>query len=186
MIIYKSPLNGAFPHSNGGGRFSHFLRSSGYDHLVITGRSDKPVYVKIHDDDVELCEARDLWGRDTFETTDELRKRHEPCSIIPIGQAGENLVPISVTFIDKGGTVVCAGIHMSDIPSFPYDILWHERMVLSVANLTRKDAEEFLAIAPQVPVTTSTHLYPLERANDALADLRAGRFEGAAVLDVSG
>lgn len=110
MITYKSPLNGSFPHSNGGGCFSHFLKSSGYDHIVITGRSDKPVYLKIHDEDVELCNAGDLWGVDVFDTTDELRRRHEPCSVIPIGQAGENLVNISVTQIDKGGTVGSGGL----------------------------------------------------------------------------
>lgn len=110
MIIYKSPLNGAFPHSNGGGNFSHLLKSSGYDHVVITGRSDKPVYLKIYDEDVELCDASDLWGKDVFETTDELRRRHQPCSVIPIGQAGENLVSISVTQIDKGGTVGSGGL----------------------------------------------------------------------------
>ena len=110
MIIYKSPLNGSFPYSNGGGYFSHFLKSSGYDHLVITGRSDKPVYLKIHDENVELCDASDLWGMDVFDTTDKLRRRHEPCSVIPIGQAGENLVNISVTQIDKGGTVGSGGL----------------------------------------------------------------------------
>jgi len=110
MVIYKSPLNNAFPHSNGGGYFSHFLKSSGYDHLVITGRSDKPIYLKIHDEDVELCDASDLWGKDVFETTDELRQRYEQCSVIPIGQAGENLVNISVTQIDKGGTLGSGGL----------------------------------------------------------------------------
>ena len=110
MIVYKSPLNGSFTHSNGGGCFSHFLKSSGYDHLVITGRSNKPVYLKIHDEDVELCDATDLWGMDVFDTTDELRRRHGPCSVIPIGQAGENLVNISVTQIDKGGTVGSGGL----------------------------------------------------------------------------
>jgi propanol-preferring alcohol dehydrogenase len=96
------------------------------------------------------------------------------------------LVPAALNAVAPGGTVVCAGIHMSDIPAFPYDLLWHERQVVSVANLTRRDGEAFLRIAPQVPVRTSTHLYPLEQANDALGDLRAGRFEGAAVLDVDG
>ena len=110
MTVYKSPLNGSFPHSNGGGNFSHFLKSSGYDHIVITGRSDKPVYLKIHDEDVELCDASNLWGMDSFETTDELRRKHQPCSIIPIGQAGENLVNISVAQIDKGGSVGSGGL----------------------------------------------------------------------------
>lgn len=92
------------------------------------------------------------------------------------------LVPIALRAVDKAGTVVCAGIHMSDIPSFPYDILWEERVVKSVANLTRADGEEFLRVAPTVPVTTTVQLYPLSAANDALDDLRHGRFEGAAVL----
>jgi len=110
MVIYKSPLNGAFPYSCGGGKFSHFLKSSGYDHVVITGRSDKPVYLKIDDENIELCDASDLWGLDSFETADEIRRRHEPCSVIPIGQAGENLVNISVTHIDKGGTLGSGGL----------------------------------------------------------------------------
>ena len=99
---------------------------------------------------------------------------------------GRRFVPAALQAVRPGGTVVCAGIHMSDIPSFPYRLLWGERRVVSVANLTRADAEAFLALAPRVPVRTSTHLYPLERANDALDDLRAGRFEGAAVLDIEG
>lgn len=92
------------------------------------------------------------------------------------------LVPTALRWTVKGGVVVCGGIHMSDIPSFPYSLLWGERVVRSVANLTRKDGEELLAIAPKVPIVTETTTYPLERANEALADLRAGRFEGAAVL----
>jgi propanol-preferring alcohol dehydrogenase len=95
------------------------------------------------------------------------------------------LVPEALGRLDRGGTVVCAGIHMSDIPSFPYSLLWQERVVRSVANLTRKDAEEFLALAPRVPVETQVRTYPLQEANRALADLRAGRFAGAAVLQVS-
>ena len=94
------------------------------------------------------------------------------------------LVPTSLRAVRKGGTVVCAGIHMSDIPSFPYEILWGERSLRSVANLTRRDAEEFLALAPRVPIRTEVHPYPLERANEALDDLRAGRFTGAAVVVV--
>ena len=97
--------------------------------------------------------------------------------------AGE-LVPIALRAVRKGGVVVCAGIHMSDIPSFPYSILWGERAVRSVANLTRGDGEEFLALAPQVPVRTEVRPYPLEKAGEALDDLRAGRFTGAAVVVV--
>ena len=92
------------------------------------------------------------------------------------------LVPVALRAVMKGGTVVCAGIHMSDIPSFPYDILWGERTVRSVANLTRRDGEEFLALAPKIPVNTEISCYPLTDANEALSDLRDGRLQGAAVL----
>jgi propanol-preferring alcohol dehydrogenase len=92
------------------------------------------------------------------------------------------LVPAALRVVAKGGAVVCAGIHMSDIPSFPYADFWGERMIRSVANLTRRDAEEFLSLAPRVPVRTQTSAYPLSRANDALDDVRHGRIEGAAVL----
>lgn len=92
------------------------------------------------------------------------------------------LVPVALKAVAKGGRVVCAGIHMSDIPSFPYSILWEERQLLSVANLTRQDAIDFLRIAPSVGVHTTTVTYPLSRANEALDDLRSGRLTGAAVL----
>jgi propanol-preferring alcohol dehydrogenase len=92
------------------------------------------------------------------------------------------LVPEALKQTARGGTVVCAGIHMSDIPSFPYRLLWEERSLRSVANLTRRDAEEFLALAPRVPVKTHTKDYPLAEANLALDDLRRGRLQGAAVL----
>jgi alcohol dehydrogenase, propanol-preferring len=92
------------------------------------------------------------------------------------------LVPEALRALAPGGVVVCAGIHMSDIPSFPYADLWRERSIRSVANLTRDDARELLALAPRVPVRTRVTAYPLERANDALGDLRAGRIEGAAVI----
>jgi propanol-preferring alcohol dehydrogenase len=92
------------------------------------------------------------------------------------------LVPAALRAVDKGGRVVCAGIHMSDIPAFPYSILWGERQVLSVANLTRRDGEEFLALAPWVPVRTEVETLPLARANEALSRLREGRLQGAAVL----
>jgi propanol-preferring alcohol dehydrogenase len=95
------------------------------------------------------------------------------------------LIPAALATLEKGGVVVCAGIHMSDIPSFSYDLLWGERQVRSVANLTRRDGEEFLAIAPKVPVRTEVHPYPLEQANTALDDLQHGRFRGAAVLTVA-
>jgi alcohol dehydrogenase, propanol-preferring len=96
----------------------------------------------------------------------------------PVGE----LVPIALRAVAKGGIVVCGGIHMSDIPSFPYADLWGERTICSVANLTREDGKEFLALAPRVPVQTQTQTFPLEEANTALARLRSGRLEGAAVL----
>tara|TARA_R110002110_G_scaffold406421_1_gene626257 strand:+ start:59154 stop:60137 length:984 start_codon:yes stop_codon:yes gene_type:complete len=123
--------------------------------------------------------ARELgaaWaGPSTIETPQELD------GAIIFAPAGE-LVPQALRAVRKGGRVVCAGIHMSDIPSFAYDILWGEREVCSVANLTRRDGEEFLPLAAQIPIETTVHRYPLEQANEALYDLRNGRFSGAAVL----
>jgi propanol-preferring alcohol dehydrogenase len=96
----------------------------------------------------------------------------------PIGA----LVPVALGAVAKGGVVVCGGIHMSDIPSFPYEVLWGERIVRSVANLTRRDGEEFLALAPQIPVRTRVAPFPLVEANEALDSLREGRLSGAAVV----
>jgi propanol-preferring alcohol dehydrogenase len=96
----------------------------------------------------------------------------------PVG----SLIPAALRATARGGTVVCAGIHMSEIPAFPYDLLWGERVVRSVANLTRRDGEEFLALAPRVPVKTTTEVLKLDQANEALARLREGRITGAAVL----
>lgn len=96
----------------------------------------------------------------------------------PVGE----LVPAALKAVRKGGRVVCAGIHMSDIPAFPYALLWHERQIASVANLTRQDGLDFLSLAPRIGIATETTTYPLREANRALDDLRAGRFDGAAVL----
>jgi alcohol dehydrogenase, propanol-preferring len=96
----------------------------------------------------------------------------------PVG----DLVPSALSVVKKGGRVVCAGIHMSDIPRFPYSLLWEERSIVSVANLTRRDGLDFFAAIPSMHIVTQVKKYPLENANEALADLRAGRFEGAAVL----
>ncbi len=96
----------------------------------------------------------------------------------PVG----GLVPRALRAVGKGGIVVCGGIHMSDIPSFPYSLLWEERSVCSVANLTRRDGEEFFALAPKVPVRTEVQIFSLEEANEALARLRSGKLQGAAVL----
>ena len=118
------------------------------------------------------------WAGDSGE------KPPEPLdAAILFAPAGE-LVPAALRAMERGGTVVCAGIHMSDIPSFPYRILWEERIVRSVANLTRIDGEEFLALAPTVPVRTEVEVFPLAAANEALERLRAGRVRGAAVLVV--
>jgi len=96
------------------------------------------------------------------------------------------LVPTALRALEKGGVVVCAGIHMSDIPSFAYELLWEERVVRSVANLTRQDGEELLELAPRVPIETHIEVFPLEQANDALDRVRAGEITGSAVLDLSG
>jgi propanol-preferring alcohol dehydrogenase len=109
----------------------------------------------------------------------------EPLDAAIIFAPAGALVPAALRAVAKGGTVVCAGIHMSDIPSFPYDILWGERVLRSVANLTRRDGEAFLALAPRVPVRTAIEPYPLERANEALARLRVGQVRGAAVLEIA-
>jgi alcohol dehydrogenase, propanol-preferring len=99
----------------------------------------------------------------------------------PVGE----LVPLALRALAKGGSVVCAGIHMTDIPAFPYELLWEERVLRSVANLTRRDGEEFLALAPRVPVRAVVEAFPLERANEALENMRGGRIHGSAVLEVT-
>jgi propanol-preferring alcohol dehydrogenase len=120
-------------------------------------------------------------GADWSGGSDELAPEQLEAAIIfaPIGA----LVPIALRGLERGGIVVCGGIHMSDIPRFPYADLWQERSICSVANLTRRDAAEFLELVPLVPVTTETHRYPLAQANEALAALRSGKLSGAAVLD---
>jgi len=149
-----------------------------------------------------ICQVAVFQGRDVFAFTrvgDERDQRFarslgaiwagasgdtppEPLDAAIIFAPAGELVPAALKALAPGGTVVCAGIHMSDIPSFPYEDLWHERTIRSVANLTRRDGHEFLALAPRIPVRTSVTIYELERAEDALADLRAGRFEGTAVI----
>ena len=132
-------------------------------------------------DDAAAAFARELgaeWAGDALGPTPE-----ELDAAIIFAPAGE-LVPAALRAIGKGGTVVCAGIHMSDIPSFPYELLWGERTVRSVTNLTRRDGLEFLALAPKIPVRTEIEIHALEQANAALARLRAGDVTGAAVLQV--
>ncbi len=125
--------------------------------------------------------ARDLgavWAGDSESPPDQ--PLDAAILFAPVG----SLVPAALRAVRKGGQVICAGIHMSEIPAFPYHILWGERVVRSVANLTRRDGDEFLDLAPRVPVETTVHPYPLEAANQALDDLRHGRFDGAAVLTI--
>ena len=106
----------------------------------------------------------------------------EPLDAAIIYATVGDLVPLALKAVHKGGRVVCAGIHMSDIPSFPYEILWEERQLVSVANLTRQDGIDFLGLVPKIDIVVKTTVYPLNQANQALEDLRAGRFDGAAVL----
>ncbi len=125
--------------------------------------------------------AREL-GAEWAGASDESPPEELDAAIIfaPVG----SLVPAALRSVRKAGVVVCAGIHMSDIPSFPYELLWGERVLRSVANLTRRDGEEFLSLAPQVPVRTEVQVFPLEQANEALDHLRRGETRGAVVLQV--
>lgn len=140
----------------------------------------REVYAFTRSDDVSGKEFALRLGAVWAGDSDQLPPVPLDAAII-FAPAGE-LVPAALRAVGKGGVVVCAGIHMSDIPSFPYSILWGERIVRSVANLTRRDGEEFLALAPKVPVQTEVHPYPLSKANEALDDLRHGKFTGAAVI----
>jgi propanol-preferring alcohol dehydrogenase len=151
-------------------------------HIVaqVASFQGREVYAFTRRGDVEGQQfARDLgavWAGDS--TMAPPRPLGAAIIYAPVGA----LVPAAFKAVDKGGTVVCAGIHMTDIPTFSYDLLWGERTICSVANLTRRDAVEFLALAPRVPVRTTVQTFPLVEANEALADLRAGRVKGAAVL----
>ncbi len=139
------------------------------------------VYAFTRPGDVEAAEfARSLgavWAGGSDEKPPELL--HSAIIFAPVG----SLAPTALGLVRKGGVVVCAGIHMSPIPQFPYSLLWGERILRSVANLTREDGEAFFELAPQIPIQTQTHAYPLERVNQALDDLRHGRFTGAAVIE---
>jgi propanol-preferring alcohol dehydrogenase len=135
-------------------------------------------FTRAHDEEAQEF-AREL-GAEWAGSSEEAPPEELDAAIIfaPVGA----LVPAALRAVARGGTVVCAGIHMSDIPSFPYEILWGERSVRSVANLTRQDGLDFLALAPEVPVRTEVVPFPLEEANQALDALRGGRVRGAAVL----
>jgi propanol-preferring alcohol dehydrogenase len=168
----------------GGGRRLGFYGFGAAAHILIQVASyqKREVYAFTKKGDMEAQTfARQLgavWAGDSDQTPPE-----ELDAAIIFAPVGE-LVPTALRAVARGGVVVCAGIHMSDIPSFPYSLLWGERVVRSVANLTRRDGEEFLSLAPKVPVRTEVHSYPLDKANEALDDLRAGRFTGAAVIVV--
>jgi len=150
--------------------------------IQVARHHGREVYAFTREDDTESQKfARDLGAVWAGASSDEPPEKLDAAIIFaPVGE----LVPAALQATVKGGVVVCAGIHMSDIPSFPYSILWEERVVRSVANLTREDGDEFMDLAPRVPVKTEVHPYPLEKANDALDDLRHGRFTGAAVIVV--
>jgi propanol-preferring alcohol dehydrogenase len=156
--------------------------SSAHIILQVARHQGRGVYVFTRPGDADGQRfAREL-GADWAGGSDEKPPEELDAAIVfaPVGA----LVPVALRATAKGGTVVCAGIHMTDIPEFPYELLWGERVVRSVANLTRADGEEFLALAPRVPVRTEVELFPLQRANEALDRLRAGRIRGAAVLAV--
>lgn len=154
--------------------------AAGHIVLQVAKSQGKKVFAfSKHGDEAAKDFARSL-GADWAGGSDEMPPEPLDAAII-YAPAGE-LVPAALRAVAKGGRVVCAGIHMSDIPSFPYSILWEERQLLSVANLTRQDAVDFLRIAPTAGVHTTTVAYPLARANEALDDLRQGRLNGAAVL----
>jgi alcohol dehydrogenase, propanol-preferring len=142
------------------------------------------VYALTREGDTEKQEEARSLGADWAGAVGDPEARDLDAAIIfaPVGE----LVPEALAALAPGGTVVCAGIHMSDIPSFPYEILWHERSIRSVANLTRRDGDEFIALAPEVPVRTEIQLYDLGDANRALDDMRHGRVRGTAVLKIGG
>lgn len=152
--------------------------------IQVAGYQGKRVYAFTRPGDTETQEFARRLGAVWAGGSDEAPPEELDAAIIfaPVGA----LIPAALRATAKGGTVVSGGIHLSDIPSFPYDILWGERVVRSVANLTRRDGEEFLAIAPKVPVKTEVQAFPLEAANEALNRLRAGQIQGAAVLKVRG
>jgi alcohol dehydrogenase, propanol-preferring len=141
------------------------------------------VYAFTREGDVEAQHFAKSLGADWSGSSNELPPELLDAAIIfaPVG----SLVPQALAAIKKGGKVICAGIYMSDIPSFPYHLLWGERSIHSIANLTRRDGEEFLPLAASIPIKTTVRRYSLEQANEALEDLRHGRFTGAAVVDLN-
>jgi alcohol dehydrogenase, propanol-preferring len=155
-------------------------------HLIIQVAAHRgwEVYALTREGDTEKQEQARSLGAAWAGAVGDPEARDLDAAII-FAPAGE-LVPEAMRALAPGGTVVCAGIHMSDIPSFPYEILWHEHSLRSVANLTRLDGDEFIALAPEVPVKAETQAYPLAEANSALDDMRHGRVRGTAVLEIGG
>lgn len=151
--------------------------------IQLANYQNKKVYAFTRKGDTRSQDFAESLGAVWAGNSEEIPPEKLEAAIIfaPVGE----LVPQALKSVEKGGNVVCAGIHMSDIPSFPYKILWEERTVKSVANLTRKDGDEFLNLAPKVPVKTEVTTYPLEKTNEALEDLRQGKFDGAAVIDIA-
>jgi propanol-preferring alcohol dehydrogenase len=151
-------------------------------HIVaqVARHEGREVFAFTRPGDTEAQEFARSLGADWAGGSDETPPQELDAAIIfaPIGA----LVPAALRVLKRGGRVVCGGIHMSDIPAFPYRDLWHERSISSVANLTRRDAEEFLELAPRIPIQTETETFPLEQANEALEALRSGKLRGAAVL----
>ena len=155
-------------------------------HIVaqVAGHRGQQVFAFTRPGDQKAQEFARETGAAWSGATDDAPPEQLDAAII-FAPAGE-LVPIALGHVRKGGTVVCGGIHMSDIPSFPYSALWGERSIRSVANLTHQDGVEFLELAPRVPIKTEVETFDLQRANEALARLRAGDVRGAAVLEISG
>lgn len=153
-------------------------------HMVcqVARHEGRRVFAFLRRGDTDAAELARRLGAEWTGSSDEPGPEPLDAAIIfaPVGE----LVPAALRALAPGGIVVCAGIHMSDIPSFPYELLWRERTVRSVANLTRRDGEELLALAPRVPVRTTVTEYPLAAANEALDDLRVGRVNGSAVLRI--
>jgi len=168
----------------GDGRRLGFYGFGAAAHILIqvAAYQKREVYAFTKRDDIEAqafaLRLGAVWAGDSDQTPPV--KLDAAIIFAPVG----DLVPTALKAVARGGVVVCAGIHMSDIPSFPYSLLWGERIVRSVANLTRRDGDEFLTLAPKVPVRTEVHPYAIDKANDALDDLRAGRLTGAAVIMV--
>ena len=154
--------------------------SSAHLILQVALAQGKEVVVFTRGKDIPAQELAKKLGAVEVLSSDSLPSKPLDAAIIfaPVGA----LVPQALKALDKGGIVVCAGIHMSDIPSFPYELLWEERSIRSVANLTRQDGREFLKLAEKIPLEVSVHTYPLEKANEALEDLRSGKITGSAVL----